>query len=510
MKPSIAITKAQSVFTPSFLKKACLTKALLLSTLAIGSLPLLATAAVTADNDAQAVSKQLLNDTKQDNKQLTKALKQREAGFKLTEQEIKQQRKLLLATQRQLQAETETLSQQFTENEEQLAKQETRLRLETGSLGELFGVVRQSAKQLSGEVNTAVTAIDSATFAPVIADIVAAKTLPSMVQLTGLWSGLAEQIKASGEIKIVNVAAIDGTGQLATRSVVRLGSIGIVDEQGYLAWNGEKQTATAYLKQPENGPTAANLATPDAAGNVVVLDPSRGVMLAQLENSPTLKDRLQNGGTVGYVIISLLIVGLLIAVVQGMKLVFIRRQIKQQLADPSVVGNNPLGRILKVYVDSNVKSALHHNTEALELRLMEVVVDEQQGLEKGLSMLKLLAALAPMLGLLGTVTGMIETFQVITQFGNGDPKVMAGGISMALITTVLGLVAAMPLLLAHNMLTTQADNIRDTLEKQGISLVAEEAEKLAIVAVSTTETVGNDKTQTQVNTLTQHYHKQVG
>jgi len=167
-----------------------------------------------------------------------------------------------------------------------------------------------------------------------------------------------------------------------------------------------------------------------------------------------------------------------------MKLMLARRKIQQQLANPSKIGNNPLGRILKVYVDSKVKSALHNSTEALELRLMEVVVDEQQGLDKGLSMLKLLAALAPMLGLLGTVTGMIETFQVITQFGNGDPKVMAGGISMALITTVLGLVAAMPLLLAHNILSTQADNIRDTLEKQGISLVAEEAEKLAIAAVN--------------------------
>src|SRR5690606_16973564 len=117
------------------------------------------------------------------------------------------------------------------------------------------------------------------------------------------------------------------------------------------------------------------------------------------------------------------------------------------------------------------------SVEALELRLLETIVDEQQGLERGLSMLKLLAALAPMLGLLGTVTGMIETFQVITQFGNGDPKVMAGGISMALVTTVLGLISAMPLLLAHNLLSAQADAIRSILEKQGISLVAAEAEK---------------------------------
>lgn len=485
MKPFIAMNPRFSVNKA----KQFLTKTLLLSTLTVSAYSLTANPALAADtlnNEPQVITEKLLSDTKQDNKQLSQALKQREAGFKLTEREINQQRQVLLTKQQQLQTETEVLSEQFTRNEETLAKLETRLRLETGSLGELFGVVRQSAKQLSSEIDIAVTAVDSDAFSPIVADIVAAKKLPSMLQLTGLWSALSEQIKASGEIKIVNVAVIDGAGQLADKQAVRLGSIGLVGEQGYLAWNAEKQTATAYLKQPSQGLVAADLVSPDTVGNFVVLDPSRGLMLAQLENTPSLKDRLENGGTVGYVIISLLVVGLLIALVQGMKLIQTRRNIQQQLADPSKIGNNPLGRILQVYVDSNVKSALHNSTEALELRLMEVVVDEQQGLEKGLSMLKLLAALAPMLGLLGTVTGMIETFQVITQFGNGDPKVMAGGISMALITTVLGLVAAMPLLLAHNMLSTQADNIRDTLEKQGISLVAQEAEKLAVAAVNDT------------------------
>ena len=497
MKTYTALNQAKA-FLPQ--PKALLTQALIVSALTLSAQSIAANNTVVG-HEADVVSATLLSDTKQDNKQLTKALKQREAGFKLTEREIKQQRQALLSKQRQLQKETESLSKQFTHNEEKLAKQETRLRLETGSLGELFGVVRQSAKQLNSEINMSVTRIDNSTFAPIVTDIVAAKKLPSMTQLTGLWSALSEQINASAEIKPVTVAVIDGSGLVADAQAVRLGSIGLVGEQGYLAWNTEKQTATAYLKQPDLGPIAAELANVDATGNVVVLDPSRGVMLAQLENTPTLKDRLENGGTVGYVIMSLLVVGLLIALVQGIKLLLARRNINQQLANPDKIGNNPLGRILQVYVDSNVKSALHNSTEALELRLMEVVVDEQQGLEKGLSMLKLLAALAPMLGLLGTVTGMIETFQVITQFGNGDPKVMAGGISMALITTVLGLVAAMPLLLAHNMLTTQADNIRDTLEKQGISLVAEEAEKLAVVAVSTTEAISNDKAQ--VNTLTQ-------
>ncbi|GAL32748.1 MotA/TolQ/ExbB proton channel family protein [Vibrio maritimus] len=127
--------------------------------------------------------------------------------------------------------------------------------------------------------------------------------------------------------------------------------------------------------------------------------------------------------------------------------------------------------MLSVY---NSEKKLH--VEALELRLLESIMDEQQHLERGLSMLKLLAALAPMLGLLGTVTGMIETFQVITQFGNAEPRVMAGGISMALVTTVLGLITAMPLLLAHNLLSSKAEAIRNILERQSVGLVAEQAE----------------------------------
>jgi biopolymer transport protein ExbB len=249
-------------------------------------------------------------------------------------------------------------------------------------------------------------------------------------------------------------------------------------------WSNKRHVAKPYLKQPQQGPVLADLSTIDQAGMLpVVIDPSRGIMLEQLANTPSLKERLENGGVVGKVILGLLAIGGIIALFRGTKLFIIRQQIKGQLKQPQVPGNNPLGRVLSVFYDNKERyTEQGRSVEALELRLLETIVDEQQHLEKGLSMLKLLAALAPMLGLLGTVTGMIETFQVITQFGNGDPKVMAGGISMALITTVLGLVAAMPLLLAHNILSTQADTIRNILEKQGISLVAEQAEKVGTTA----------------------------
>lgn len=397
----------------------------------------------------------------------------RKADFKKTEQELKAEKAALVAKRNALQAEADKLSAQFSKNENSLARLEEKLRLETGSLGEIFGVVRQNAKEIRAELENSVTGVDRQQYASVIDDIVAAKSLPSMKQLIGLWHAMDEQIHASGEISTHDIAFIDGEGRTQTTSATRIGALGLVTEQGYVNWNNARKDAIAYQKQPDNGPTSSSLASIEQGETAaVVLDPSRGTLLEQLAQAPTLQQRLEAGGVIGKIILVLLAVGLIIGVYRGIVLAIARQKIQAQLKTPNQPGNNPLGRILSVYNKEQNRSV-----EALELRLLEAVVDEQTGLEKGLSMLKLLAALAPMLGLLGTVTGMIETFQVITQFGNGDPKVMAGGISMALVTTVLGLVAAMPLLLAHNILSTQAENIRNILEKQGIGLVAEEAER---------------------------------
>ncbi|WP_261886100.1 MotA/TolQ/ExbB proton channel family protein [Vibrio pomeroyi] len=416
---------------------------------------------------------QLVNKAKSENRTQASHNVVREADFKKTEQELKAIKAELEAKRTSVQNATDVLTQTFSDNENKLARLEEKLRLETGSLGELFGVVRQNAKELGAELSSTVNSVDRAEHTATVDQIIDAKSLPSMPQLSGLWMSMVEQIQASSELSKSQIVFINGEGNTNKVDAYRLGSIGLVTEQGYVSWNTQREDAIAYLKQPQNGPTLASLSSL-ANGEVsnVVVDPSRGFMLEQLALTPSLTDRLQAGGVVGKVILGLLAIGLIIALVRGVSLAIARQKIRAQLKNPEQAGDNPLGRVLAVY-----NKEQNQTVEALELRLLEAVVDEQTHLEKGLSMLKLLAALAPMLGLLGTVTGMIETFQVITQFGNGDPKVMAGGISMALVTTVLGLVAAMPLLLAHNILSTQAENIRNILEKQGIGLVAEQAEK---------------------------------
>jgi len=118
-----------------------------------------------------------------------------------------------------------------------------------------------------------------------------------------------------------------------------------------------------------------------------------------------------------------------------------------------------------------------HNDELLQLKLDEAVLAEIPALERGNSLIKLLAAIAPLLGLLGTVTGMILTFQAISLFGSGDPKLMAGGISQALVTTVLGLVVAIPLLFSHSVIAYLSRSMIQRLDEQCAGVLARSAEE---------------------------------
>jgi biopolymer transport protein ExbB len=133
--------------------------------------------------------------------------------------------------------------------------------------------------------------------------------------------------------------------------------------------------------------------------------------------------------------------------------------------------DNPLGRVLTVYQQNRGV-----DPETLELKLDEVVMRESSQIERFLWLVKTVSVVAPLMGLLGTVTGMIQTFQAITLFGAGDPKMMAGGISEALVTTMLGLITAIPLVLLHATLANSARRINDILEEQSTGFVAIESE----------------------------------
>lgn len=409
---------------------------------------------------------QLDNKAKASQKEQQQQDRTRTQLIKQTRSELERQLTALKRSIKKVEKETDQLSTTFSHNEKALVELEKQLQIETGSLGEVFGVVRQGATATQNTIMTSFIQPSEGVSVTPIESVINTDVLPSITVLSQYVNSMLAYIEQSKHIALVTVQRLQGDGIVVEEPMVRIGDMGLLSEQGYMKWDRTQSQAEAYSRYPEDAPTQSNINT-----SSLLIDVTRGGLLTQYAEQPTLLQRIEQAGIVGQIILGLLAIGLVISFYRGGVLLRIQMQITKQIRNPNEPNNNPLGRILSVY-DKEKRQTL----ESLELRLLETIMDEQQGLEKGLSMLKLLAALAPMLGLLGTVTGMIETFQVITQFGNGDPKVMAGGISMALTTTVLGLVAAMPLLLAHNLLSSRADSINAVLEKQGVSLVAAKAE----------------------------------
>jgi biopolymer transport protein ExbB len=220
--------------------------------------------------------------------------------------------------------------------------------------------------------------------------------------------------------------------------------------------------------------TAADLEA--ARGDVVgfALDPSSGSILNKLIQAPTMEERIEQGGPVGYVILALGVIGMILAFYRMSYLWVVGGKMRRQLGRSEADPGNPLGRVLAVYEDHRGS-----DLETIELKLDEAIMKETPRLERGESLIKTLSVVAPLLGLLGTVTGMIQTFQAITLFGTGDPKMMADGISQALVTTVQGLVMAIPLTLVYSIVSSSSSSLVQILEEQSQGLLAERAEAAA-------------------------------
>lgn len=216
--------------------------------------------------------------------------------------------------------------------------------------------------------------------------------------------------------------------------------------------------------------TVANIDINSTEFLAVPIDPTKGPMLDMLIQIPDMKARIKQGGYVGYIIIIVAIIGLLIALERFVVLSSTQRKVNRQL-NSKKPGNNPLGRIIQVYENNP-----DVDTETLELKLDEAILKELPSIERGLPILALLAAIAPLLGLLGTVVGIIETFQSITLYGTADPRAMSSGISQALVTTVMGLVIAIPMLLFHSFLTSKSNNLVNILDEKSKAFVALMAE----------------------------------
>ena len=362
---------------------------------------------------------------------------------------------------------TAQLKSNFDDHEEELAELEEQLRKRMGNLGEMFGVVRQVSQDMAAIREGSLLAVELGTLSE-------SKALPSINELEALWYELQLQMTKQGEIKLIETDFIATSGNSVREQIIHVGPFAAFTGQGYLNYDHEIKQLIELPKQPREAGLLADYINSSENYAAIAIDPTRGALLNLGSQSPSILDRIHQGGLIGYIIVLLAMAGLMYSLYLLVNILKTNALIKAQLKNPNELNTeNPLGRILSVYLHQNKEVDL----ETLEMKLDEAVLKELPALEKGLPLVKLLAAVAPLLGLLGTVTGMIATFQSITLFGTGDPKLMAGGISQALITTVLGLVAAIPLLFMHNIVSARSRELIQILDQQSAGLIAEKALK---------------------------------
>ena len=372
------------------------------------------------------------------------------------------------------------LENAFEENELMIAAKEELLTEKLGTLKELFGHLTSAAGDLI--TNFENYSLASAQYPgreiflqELVERMNNSTGLPSIEEIERVWYELLREIRETGAVTTFSADVSSPGGESTERQVLRVGSFNIVDMDGnYLSFQNGKLSELA--RQPSGPYTgwAADLASASGGLNPFGVDPTGptgGSYLAAIIGTPTLAERWHQGGYVGYAITALGIFAFLLAIYRFSVLTTVGGRVSAQLRSDKANTNNPLGRVLKIHEDNP-----NMDTETLELKLSEGVLKETPELESGLTLLKIIAAIAPLMGLLGTVTGMILTFQAITIFGAGDPKAMAGGISSALITTVLGLLVAIPTVLMFTIVNGRAQRIIHILDEQTTGMIAEHTE----------------------------------
>jgi len=366
---------------------------------------------------------------------------------------------------------SERLTKEYEDNDKKLSELEEQLTLKLGSFGELFGIVRQTAGESKGQFLLSLTNIEYPERIDFLGDLAERKSLdlPTSDELDRLWYEILNELNQSGKVKVYNTDILSKSGELVNTDIVRIGVFNSVADGNYLNLVSEQNILEYLAKQPEGSikRSARKLQNNDVEYREVFIDPTRGSLLSKLIDRAGFIERINQGGFVGYIILLILIAGLAMGVMQFLFLRNESQTIDIELNSKNYSDNSTLGKLNNIY--SKYKG---DTPEELEAQLEDVLAKTAPALEKNLSIIKLLAAVAPLLGLLGTVIGMIETFQAITLFGTGDPKLMAGGISQALVTTMLGLIAAVPLLFVHNILDSRSRAISQIYEEQAFGYVA--------------------------------------
>ena len=379
-----------------------------------------------------------------------------------------------------LEAVSERLEKEFEANQDDIDVLKQNLQQALGSLKELFGVLQTAAGDSRATFDASLTNIEypgRGDFLTLLAEKMGSGSeLASLEEIEELWFEIQREMTETGKVKRFKSNVVLPDGQEVEKDVIRVGVFNLVADGKYLKYDPETQKISELLRQPEGRfvSGAEELAEAEDGFVPLGLDPTKGQLLSQLVNVPSWYERATTqGGTVGWIIIGLGIFGISIALLRILYMMGVGMSVAKQVRNvdnPS--RGNPLGRVLFAYHENR-----NIDVESLELRMGEAVLREVPKLSRLNTLIKVISVVAPLLGLLGTVIGMIVTFQSITLFGTGDPKLMAGGISQALITTMLGLCVAIPTVFLHSIMAGQSRRIVETLEGQATGFVAEASEQ---------------------------------
>ncbi len=428
--------------------------------------------------DTAVTLDQVLNAVRRERTEVSAENKEREARFVA---ERNQQSALLNRAKAQVAAalaESTRLEGVMAENQTTIDTLDAELADKQGEFQELFGAARSAAADLNAQVERSLISTQFPGRGQTLTELAQTEKLPSEEQLRDLWEIMIQQIAEQAKTATYDASIVLADGTAAQDSVTRIGPYVAFADGKYLTYKkleGSDNFALQFLpRQPSGDITSAASRVEKATGDDFVrgaIDPSLGVLLGLVVETPTVMERIDQGRFIGKVILVAAAFGILLGIYKWVTLTMTAGAVRSQVRRKKPSKSNPLGRVMLAY--ENTQS---NDVETVALKLDDAILKEVPKLEGGLNLVKVLAATAPLLGLLGTVIGMINTFQAITLFGTGDPQIMASGISEALVTTVLGLIAAIPLLLLHAFAAGASKRVSQVLEEQAAGIIAEHAE----------------------------------
>lgn len=403
------------------------------------------------------------------------------------EQNAARQQQILDTTEERIAAEEATqaeLADTFEANEVEIAAKRETLRNRRGDLNELFGTLQGVAgdflSNFQGSLISAQYPGRSEELEVIIERAGSTIEQLNIEEMERFWYFMHQEVTESGRVVTYNGDIALPSGDTANRTITRIGAFNAISDGEYLNYEGAIGHLQVLPRQPDSDVLASAAALQSATSGFTRtgIDPTGGVggqVMANLVNFPSAQEQVEaNAGVIGFIIIGVGVVGILLGFFRLLMLTLVSIKVRSQLKSDKAAKNNPLGRVLLV-AEANPNA----DTETLELKLGEAILKETPSLESMLTLIKMIATIAPLGGLLGTVTGMIQVFQQITVYGAGDPTIMAGGISQALMTTVLGIVVAIPTIFMHTVVKSRSDNIIHILEEQATGMIAQKAERAA-------------------------------